>query len=259
MCRCSAIVAIALAIAFSTSAAEQKAAPEFEAVAPPQVILQPPNLDKSTPADEEPVSPTPPASDSAADSAVSAEDWAKIQAEIDKGSDTTDQAAEQPATAAAPVQAPGTGASLLRGTLALCVVLALILVCYYVANRYGKKSPLFAGTTLGKILGRVHLSPKAELYFVKVKDRVLVIGVTQNEISRVAEFDAALFDDAQTAAAPVQQHPAPRQVTFANELRAQSLPEATPSAVSEELAALRAELDKARQYFRETSGEPGAL
>lgn len=255
MRRYSASIALACAFAVTAYAAEQAPAEAFEAVPPPQVVLQQPDLDKQTPAEEQPAAPaTPPQTTSG----MSPEDWQKVQEEIDKGRDAGGQTAAPTATDTTPAQGPSTGMSFLRGIVALCVVLALILVCYYLVNRYGQKSPLFAGSTLGKILGRVHLSPKAELYFVKVKDRVLVVGVTQNGISRVAEFDADMFEDLQPGAAPIGQ-PAPQQLSFANELRSQTKPEPTPSAVSEELAALRAELDKARQFFRETTGEPGAL
>ena len=178
---------------------------------------------------------------------------------MDTGSEPGAVEEQQPASTEVR-QTPSTGTSLIKSVAALCFVLALILTIYYLVNRYGKKSPLFAGTSLGTILGRVYLSPKAELHFIRVKNRVLVVGVTANEISRVAEFDAAMFEESQPAEIPAHVDlPPPEISTFARELRAQSAPEPTQLAVSDEIASLRAELDKARQYFRETSGESGAL
>ncbi len=84
----------------------------------------------------------------------------------------------------------------------LCVILCAILVLYYLARRFGKRTPFLAGPTLGTILGRVHLSPRVCLHFVRIRDRVLVVGVTNTNVSRVAEFDAALFDLEPEAPAP---------------------------------------------------------
>jgi len=254
----SLLCALAFFATMPARAAEQGPKKEFEAVTAPELILQSPDLDRKAPTG-------PPQPEAQADSGETPEWWGELKQGIDremiqaeKGS-TGGAGATGTATAAGPEEAGrSAGMSLLRAIAATCIVVALILVCYYLANRYGKKSPLFAGSGLGRILGRVHLSPKAELYFVRVKNRVLVVGVTANEVSRVAEFDAAMFDDAQPAAAPLEKSVAPRSA-FAKELRAQTLPEPTSSAVSDELAALKVDLDKARQYFRETSGEPGAL
>jgi flagellar biogenesis protein FliO len=82
----------------------------------------------------------------------------------------------------------------LRTFMWLCVILGAILFLYYVARRVGKRTPFLAGPHLGTILGRVHLSPRVCLHFVRVRDRVLVVGVTNTTVSRVAEFDADLFE-----------------------------------------------------------------
>lgn len=257
-------IAIVLVAATAVFAVAQEPAPaqNFEAVAPPQLRLEPAELDKTSTPEEPPKAQTdaPPAV-TPADSPVTSEQLQAIGQEMavgDEASAATDSE-RQPASANT-AQAPSTGTSLIKSVAALCFVLALILAIYYLLNRYGKKSPLFAGTSLGSILGRIYLSPKAELHFVRVKDRVLVVGVTANEISRVAEFDAAMFEEMQPAEIPAHVDlPPPEISTFAKELRSQTSPEPTPRAVSDEIASLRAELDKARQYFRETSGESGAL
>ncbi len=263
----SLLCALAFFAAMPARAAEQGPTKEFEAVSAPELVLQPPDLDRQAPVG--PAQPEAPAESAPAapptPSGETPEWWDELKQGIDREMSQAEGGSAGGAGATGTASAAGieeagrsAGMALLRAIAATCIVVALILVCYYLANRYGKKSPLFAGSGLGRILGRIHLSPKAELYFVRVKDCVLVVGVTANGVSRVAEFDAAMFDDAQPAAAPLEKSIAP-QSAFAKELRAQTLPEPTSSAVSDELAALKADLDKARQHFRETSGEPGAL
>jgi len=84
-------------------------------------------------------------------------------------------------------------ASVLKVLLGLCLVVALILLTAYVLKKLGKRTPLFAGSDLAAILGRIYLSPRASLHFVRTGGRVLVVGVTANNISLVAEFDEAAF------------------------------------------------------------------
>ncbi|MBM3290635.1 MAG: FliO/MopB family protein [Candidatus Hydrogenedentes bacterium] len=255
-------------LAFAGIAAEQKPTQPFEAVSAPQIELKQPDLEQAAPP-----GPAAPATEGPASAVSQPVWWGDLQRGLDQELDPSGAAGTQEA-GAAPASQPeagdspwrSTSVSMAKAVAATCVVVALILVCYYVAGRFGKKNPLFAASSLGRILGRVHLSPRAELFFVRVKDRVLVVGVTATEISRVAEFDAALFDDAPQAVASANaravEHaslPAQQPSAFAQELRAQTSPEPTTTAVTAELAALKAELDKARQYFRETSGDPGAL
>ena len=244
-------------------AAEQPTARPFDSVPAPEIKLQPTNLETKTPT---PGAEQSPGAQNASEPVP--EYWKEMQPGLDKELDKS-AAGNAPGSGGTPGSQPAstgtaersTGAALLQALLATCVVIALILGLYYLLSRYGKKTPLLAGAGLGRILGRVHLSPKAELYFVRVKDRVLVVGVTANEVSRVAEFDAALFETAQSAAnaASVETAPAAQTSAFAQELRALAMPEPSASAVSDELAALKAELEKARQFFRETTGEPGPL
>ncbi|MCP4639234.1 MAG: FliO/MopB family protein [bacterium] len=83
-----------------------------------------------------------------------------------------------------------------RVGVALCLVVAGYLIVYYLLKRFGRRSPLLAGSHLGTLLGRVHLAPRVALHFVRIRDRVLVVGVTPTSISGVGEFDAALFEEA---------------------------------------------------------------
>ena len=77
--------------------------------------------------------------------------------------------------------------SVWRTFVALLVVLALICLSVFVLKRLIGGAPVFLDQRLGRVIGRIHLSPKAILYLVKVGDKVLVIGTTPTAISLVAE------------------------------------------------------------------------
>jgi flagellar biogenesis protein FliO len=158
---------------------------------------------------------------------------------------------------------------LAQSTGALCVVLVLILVAYYLVNRLGARTPLLAGAKLGTIMGRVALSPKAYLYFVRTANRVLVVGWTPTSINRVAEYDATEFEDAVKGIdfQPLAEEPEPSPVLrsdFRATLAAQELEErsieldaATLDVTEEDLTldmnSLRGEIEQLRAYVRESS------
>jgi len=71
--------------------------------------------------------------------------------------------------------------------VALLVVLALICVSVFVLKRVMGGGPVFLDQKLGRVIGRIHLSPKAVLYLVKIGGKVLVVGTTPTAISLVAE------------------------------------------------------------------------
>lgn len=80
-----------------------------------------------------------------------------------------------------------------RVLVGLCVVLALIALIVFVWKRLGPKTPLLAGASLGSVLGRLYLDRQAKLFFVETGGRVLVLGVTNNTVSLVSEFDEEAF------------------------------------------------------------------
>ena len=82
-----------------------------------------------------------------------------------------------------------------RGFAALLVVVALILGVFAGLRKFGRSSPMFAGVHLGRVIGRVGLTPRASLYFVRTGGRILLLGVTPNTISAVAEFDEASYQE----------------------------------------------------------------
>ena len=142
-----------------------------------------------------------------------------------------------------------------RGIIGLLVACGGVLVLGYLLRRFGGGSPLLAGPHLGQVLGRVHLSPKASLYFVQSGGRVLVIGVTQNSMARIAEFDAEAFEGAEEM--PVQ---APSTDTgggsgFMAQLRAAKTPPASPRPQDDDMTALRGDIQRLQQYLQESSLE----
>lgn len=155
-----------------------------------------------------------------------------------------------------------------RGAVALCVVLGMILFVYYLLNRFGGRTPLLAGAKLGTIMGRVALSPKAYLYYVRTADRVLVVGWTPTSINRVAEYDVSEFrefmasDEGRKAVQP-DLGPTLRS-DFRETLSSQTLDDrmieldaasldATEDDLALDMSSLRGEIEQLRAYVRESS------
>lgn len=105
-----------------------------------------------------------------------------------------DAPAAQPATDAAPAfEGPALGSMALRTAMWLGVICAAIILLSLLLRKAGRRTPLLAGQQFGSVLGRLYLTPKTALHFVRSGDRVLVIGVTQNAVSLITEFDAESF------------------------------------------------------------------
>jgi flagellar biogenesis protein FliO len=194
-------------------------------------------------------------SDSETDSGISPDFLRAVQDEFDRA------AAPQEPGATAPPRTTDRdwGYYVIRGLFGLCVACAGVLLLGYLARKYGRKNPLLAGRHLGTVLGRVHLSPRASLHYVHSGNRVLVIGLTQNTIAPITEFDAADFD---TQSEPGEKqgdaNQAPDAVSFLQLLKneTEENSEATSTlAADEELAALRGDLQRLRQYLQEKPGE----
>ena len=157
---------------------------------------------------------------------------------------------------------PDAGSILLRGFFALCVVIALILLVYYVARRWGKKVPFLAGATLGTVLGRIHLERGTTLHFVRTGGRVLVVGVNGNAVSLVSDFDAAAFDSFESGPEEENEAAPPfNPDSFLAQLQASSRAvgpglemEQTP-VDDDEIAALRGDIQRLQRYLREESRE----
>lgn len=148
-----------------------------------------------------------------------------------------------------------------RMVAALCIVLGVILLLTYILKRMGSRSPLFAGSNLAKAIGKVYLAPRVCLYFVETGGKVLVIGVMQNAIARVAEFDAAVFrtEIRETAEGETGQAREGAFNRLLAELRTEfeTAPRRKPAEESEEaeVAALRKDIRRLQQYLEDTGRE----
>jgi flagellar biogenesis protein FliO len=181
-----------------------------------------------------------------------------INAELDRGVDAPDRPgsvfADRDRGAASALN------SLLRGIAALCIVLALVLGLYYAMRRWGKGVPILAGPNLGKVLGRVYLDKGTALHFVRVADRVLVVGVNGNTVATIAEFSASTFESVDAAPAP--QPPDAAQFnpdSFLAELqqRSREIKETAglPRTEEDEIAALRGDIQRLQRFLRDENRE----
>jgi len=162
-----------------------------------------------------------------------------------------------------PVPSGGLGVAIyLKAAAALLLVLGLIVLLSYGVRRLGGRSPLLRGLNLGQVLGRIYLTPRASLHFIRAGGRVLVVGVSPNQVSLVAEFDASAFEaeleqEGEEAERPQQTS---SLGSFISHLVARPTPGAAESAqaVSDaEIASLRGDIQRLQEYLRETSrGEP---
>ena len=152
-----------------------------------------------------------------------------------------------------PAALPDMGRLLLNVVFSLCVVVGLILLIGVLARKYAGRTPLLMGQQLGRVVGRVGLGPRAAIHYVHTGGRILVIGVTQNSVTPVAEFEEEAFEgilagDAQPAAG----RPAPENFLQAlNAATGKSKPEPSAAASDDELDQLRSDLQRLRHYLRE--------
>jgi len=143
-----------------------------------------------------------------------------------------------------------------RTLMGLCMVCGMILLGGVLFRKYGRNTPLLAGQRLGVVLGKVHLTPKASLHYVKSGGKVIVVGLTQNQLSPVAEFDAEAFESALEAEAVSPGKAANTAVSFLDQLRTQVRNETGISARGDEdLTELRGDLQRLQRYLQESARE----
>jgi len=144
----------------------------------------------------------------------------------------------------------------LRAFAILSFLCGFIVLAAYLVKRFGRSSPLLAGPSLGKELGRVYLNPKATLHYIQSGDRVLVVGVTPAAINLITEFDAATFDGAEARpafSAPTSNRP----LAFQDQLKTADarINRNTASADDEEIDALRGDIKRLQQYLQDSARE----
>jgi flagellar biogenesis protein FliO len=170
-----------------------------------------------------------------------------------------DEDAVAPAPGAPVVKPAASAGEGLRGTamraaMYLCVLCGLIILSGFLLKKYGKNTPLLAGMQLGTVLGKVHLGPRTALHYVKTGGRVLVIGVTQTSIALLTDFDAETFE---TAAPPEKTRKGKPFADLLEQLRPEAEQAAPAEPMDDELASLRGDVQRLRQYLRDSAREPG--
>jgi flagellar biogenesis protein FliO len=147
---------------------------------------------------------------------------------------------------------PSSGLYYAKVLWALCLVIGLILIVYYFAKKFGRHTPLLAGANLGTVLGRIHLTRGATLYYVETGGKILIVGVTGNSISSVGEFDAADLDPEEETEGGGDLSPEDflSQLQSTTKSMSQSI-QATDD--DDDIATLRGDIERLQQYLQEES------
>lgn len=165
----------------------------------------------------------------------------------------------QPASPELDTVAPPPKGSLsyLKAASALLLVLGLIVALSYILRRFGARTPLLKGMQLGQVMGRIYLSPRATLHFVRTGGRVLVVAITPAHISLVAEFDAAAFEqELQQESPPAVDESArgfARLMSLIRSRTAGTSAENDRLSAEESIAALRADILRLQEYIKDMS------
>jgi flagellar biogenesis protein FliO len=233
--------------------------PEFAATPPAKVLLDLDGAATSAPVETPEASPeetapapenTPAPTPNAAVDELIAETGAYMAEQDAAESAPTTGEATAPAsdTIASPMKTVG------RGVVALCLTLVLFLLLFAAVKRWGQKTPLLAGQQLARVIGRVGLSPQASLHFVQTNGEVLVIGVTQQNVSLIRTFDASDFEaPAEVAAVGSLTSTADPAPNFLMQLKESRAALGVEAAVDEDLDQLKGELQRLKQYFQDSA------
>lgn len=196
--------------------------------------------------------------------------WADYQVEVSRelsaleapAGDLASPSAERPLVATA-------GRDMFSATLktvyALLIVLALILLAAFIMPRLspylnrlvGRRGSILAGPQLATLLGKVQLTPNAALHFVQAGGRVLLVGVTQNAVSLLAEFDEEMFEEQNGLETADTQDKTPGDFLAEVQARTQRMREGeTEARVPDvDIDSLRGEIQRLKKYLQETSRE----
>lgn len=160
----------------------------------------------------------------------------------------------EPAAQSPMAKPPSLFSNAIRSMAWLCFLCGVIVLGGYLVRRFGKHTPLLAGHQYGTVLGKVHLSPRAAVYYVRSGGRVLAIGVTGQNMSLIAEFEAEAFEETE----PEPSVPEPRTTvspaSFLQELRtASTSPKPDPG--DDELTALRGDVQRLQRYLQDNLRE----
>jgi len=135
----------------------------------------------------------------------------------------------------------------------LLVICGVIILGGVVSRRFLARTPALAGARLGHVLGRVYLSPKVSLHYVKSGGRVLVLGVTPTGVQMLTEFAADAFEQALAESeTSTTREASPNFVEYLN--RAQR-PAANPAG-DDDISNLRGEIQRLSEFLRDANREP---
>ena len=161
---------------------------------------------------------------------------------------------ESQARQAPPTEEPIGFPNVLRAFAWLAAICGFIVLAGYAVRRFGKNTPLLAGQRYGAVLGKVHLTPRASLHYVRSGGRVLVVGITANQMTLITEFDAAAFEDDEDDQNDAQTSESAAASSFLDELRARTAP--PEPAEDDDLAMLRGDVRRLQHYLEENLREP---
>lgn len=208
--------------------------------------------------------------------------WSTYQEQLNAILDEGAPAEEEPATGAAGLDEPedmGPGRFLpdlgrpyLQTIMALLVVLGVFILLAYGLRRLGQRTSVFPQSNVASVIGRVYLTPRVSLHFIRTGDKVLVVGVGQNEPSLLTEFPADSFEQQQQM--PAQGFSATRGDSRENvgqqrpgeefwaELQAKTREltrdEQNPSSDTADVNSLRDDIQRLRQTLQESSRDRNA-
>ncbi|WP_022664708.1 flagellar biosynthetic protein FliO [Desulfospira joergensenii] len=74
----------------------------------------------------------------------------------------------------------------------LFLVLALLLLIFYLLRRFSARKGLKGSGQLIRVLATHHLSPKEKLVLVNVMEETILIGVTPSAISKISTMDKSV-------------------------------------------------------------------
>jgi len=220
-----------------------------EAAPAPAPEAAPAPTDEPVPAPAEPAAPAEASAPEAPAPEEAFPGWDQIRDRTGKALEASGaEAGPEAESVSTAAEAPAGWKTALNSVSALFFVLALIVGCYVLLLRLRRHAPMLGGGELAQPLGRLHLDPRYALHFVRVGERVLVLGVTAQNVSLLETLDAAAFD--RSGAASETETPQ----DFLAHLRASGEalnPLAVGAEDDEEIASLRGDIERLKRYLEE--------
>jgi len=142
------------------------------------------------------------------------------------------------------------GESVRKMLVALLVVIAVMCIVVFVLKRLMGSTPVLLDQRLGRVIGRIYLTPKAVLYLVNVGGKVLLIGTTPTSINLIAEVTGDDILPEMERARP--ESISPRMIPFATHIAQFISKFSGPQRTGDEEA-------KLEEYLRDIKGQMAKL